>query len=232
MKSANTCDICVNFCVNGDIPHNSWLMSSRLLSSVQSLATTSPQYAPVSKFPRHLAVPAGSLLLSPVVWYKLWHISCQTFQQFLILTFGKFSWIKMYHKVGTSLTYSLPKFQESCVAQWWSIWPVIHRSLVRAALDSLGYFVGVSFDKTLQIPSLVLVKPRKDTNKVSCRRDMTEILLKAAENTIQSINLSRLQIQVSLLMDSTASLLDNTTVSSTKSGKIKLFCITYLELYL
>ena len=36
-------------------------------------------------------------------------------------------------------------------------------------------------------PSLVLVKPRKDTNNVSCRRDMTEILLKAAENTIQSI---------------------------------------------
>ena len=29
-------------------------------------------------------------------------------------------------------------------------------------------------------PSLVLVKPRKDLNNVSCRRDMTEILLKAA----------------------------------------------------
>ena len=28
-------------------------------------------------------------------------------------------------------------------------------------------------------PSLVLVKPRKDMNNVSCRRDMTEILLKA-----------------------------------------------------
>ena len=38
----------------------------------------------------------------------------------------------------------------------------------------------VSLGKTLQSPSLVLVKPRKDMNKVSCRRDMTEILLKAA----------------------------------------------------
>ena len=28
-------------------------------------------------------------------------------------------------------------------------------------------------------PSLVLVKPRKDMNNVSCRCDMTEILLKA-----------------------------------------------------
>ena len=32
----------------------------------------------------------------------------------------------------------------------------------------------------LQSPSLVLVKPRKDMNNVSCRRDMTEIVLKAA----------------------------------------------------
>ena len=43
-----------------------------------------------------------------------------------------------------------------------------------------GCFVGVSLGKTLQSPSLVLVKPRKDMNNVSCRRDMTEILLKAA----------------------------------------------------
>ena len=38
-------------------------------------------------------------------------------------------------------------------------------------------FVGVSFDKTLQSPSLV--KPRKDVINVSCRCDRTEILLKA-----------------------------------------------------
>ena len=45
---------------------------------------------------------------------------------------------------------------------------------------SSGFFVRVSLGKTLQSPSLVLVKPRKDMNNVSCRRDMTEILLKVA----------------------------------------------------
>ena len=40
--------------------------------------------------------------------------------------------------------------------------------------------VGMYLGKTLQSPSLVLVKPRKDMNNMSCRRDMTEILLKAA----------------------------------------------------
>ena len=39
---------------------------------------------------------------------------------------------------------------------------------------------GVSLGKTLQSPSLVLVKSRKDMNNLSCRRDVTEILLKAA----------------------------------------------------
>ena len=46
-------------------------------------------------------------------------------------------------------------------------------------LDPLGFFVGVSLGKTIQSLSLVLVKPRKDMNNVSCRHDMTEILLKA-----------------------------------------------------
>ena len=45
---------------------------------------------------------------------------------------------------------------------------------------SSGFFMGVSLSKTLQSPSLVLVKPRKDINNVSCRRDMTEILFKVA----------------------------------------------------
>ena len=45
------------------------------------------------------------------------------------------------------------------------------------------FFVVVSLVKALKSPSLVLVKPRKDLNNVNCRRDMTEILLKA-ENTI------------------------------------------------
>ena len=36
-----------------------------------------------------------------------------------------------------------------------------------------------SLGKTLQSPSLPLVKPRKDMNNVRCRLDMPEILLKA-----------------------------------------------------
>ena len=52
-----------------------------------------------------------------------------------------------------------------------------------------GFFVSVSLGRTLQSPSLVPVKPRKDMNNVSLRRDTTEILLKkTALNTIQSIN--------------------------------------------
>ena len=49
---------------------------------------------------------------------------------------------------------------------------------VRATLDPLSFFVGVSFGKTFQGPSLVLAKPRKGMNNVSCYCDMTEILLK------------------------------------------------------
>ena len=45
---------------------------------------------------------------------------------------------------------------------------------------SSRFFVGMSWGKTLQSPCLVLVKPKKDTNNLSCRHDMTEILLKAA----------------------------------------------------
>ena len=44
----------------------------------------------------------------------------------------------------------------------------------------LWVFHGVSLGKTLQSPSLVLVKTRKDMNNVSSRRIMTELLLKAA----------------------------------------------------
>ena len=45
---------------------------------------------------------------------------------------------------------------------------------------SSGVFMGLSLDRTLQNLSLVLVKSRKDMNNVSCRCDMTEILMKAA----------------------------------------------------
>ena len=39
-----------------------------------------------------------------------------------------------------------------------------------------GFFIGVSLGNTLQSPSIVLVKPEKDMNNVSCCFDMTEIL--------------------------------------------------------
>ena len=45
---------------------------------------------------------------------------------------------------------------------------------------------------TLQSPSPVLLKPRKDMNDVSCRRDMTEILLKVVSVKQHSINQSAL----------------------------------------
>ena len=44
------------------------------------------------------------------------------------------------------------------------------RSRVRPTLDPL------SPGRTLQSPSIVLIKPRKDMNYVSCRLDMTEIM--------------------------------------------------------
>ena len=43
---------------------------------------------------------------------------------------------------------------------------------------SSTFFMGMSLGKTLQSPSLVLVKPRKDMNNVSRQHDMTEIMLK------------------------------------------------------
>ena len=43
----------------------------------------------------------------------------------------------------------------------------------RSSHTGSSFFVGVSSVKTLQRPSLVLVKPRKDMNNVSCRRDIT-----------------------------------------------------------
>ena len=58
----------------------------------------------------------------------------------------------------------------------------IHNSgvLSLSRTGSCGFFVGVSLGKTLQSSSLVLGKPRKDMNNMSCHHDMTEILLKAA----------------------------------------------------
>ena len=61
--------------------------------------------------------------------------------------------------------------------------PVLHNSVVKCltcnpeVLDSShtgysGFFVRVSLGEILQSPSLVLVKPRKDMNNVSCHSDM------------------------------------------------------------
>ena len=48
----------------------------------------------------------------------------------------------------------------------------------RSTGSSGVYFVGVTSDKTLQSPSQVLLKPRKEMNNVSC--DMTEMQLDVA----------------------------------------------------
>ena len=61
---------------------------------------------------------------------------------------------------------------------WGPAW--LSGKVLDSTLDPLGFCVGVSLAKTLQSPSLVLVKPRKDMNNVNCRRDMTEIPLKVA----------------------------------------------------
>ena len=49
-----------------------------------------------------------------------------------------------------------------------------------SSTESSGVFRGSVLGQDTSEPSLVLVKPRKDMNNVSCRRDINEILLKAA----------------------------------------------------
>ena len=71
------------------------------------------------------------------------------------------------------------------------LWGVLHGSLVKCLTCNpgvlgpsqtgfSGFFMGVSLGKTLQSPSLGLVKTRKEINIVSCRHGMTEVMLKAA----------------------------------------------------
>ena len=55
-----------------------------------------------------------------------------------------------------------------------------HNPVVLGSNNTGSSGFSVSLGKTLQSPSLVLEKPRKDMNNVNCCRDMTEILLKAA----------------------------------------------------
>ena len=64
-------------------------------------------------------------------------------------------------------------------------------SRTRSLLSHPGGALELKDDKTVYSkPCLVPVKLRKDLNNVSCRRDKTEIMLKAARNTIQSLNRS------------------------------------------
>ena len=52
-------------------------------------------------------------------------------------------------------------------------------SVVKSRTESSGLFPVSVLGQDTSEPSLVLVKPRKDTTNVSCRQDMTKILLKA-----------------------------------------------------
>ena len=93
----------------------------------------------------------------------------------------------LYHILYTygiyNLSHVLMRVLLGSVVKWWT-----HNQGVPGSshTGSSGFLVGVSLGKTLQSPSLVQVKPRKDMKNVSCRRDMTEIPLKAPLN--QSIN--------------------------------------------
>ena len=57
-----------------------------------------------------------------------------------------------------------------CIGRYLSLCPTV----------KVGTCPNQKHGKTLQRPSLVLVKPRKDMDNVSYRRDITEILLKEA----------------------------------------------------
>ena len=53
-------------------------------------------------------------------------------------------------------------------------------SWIQAALDPLGVFRGSVLGRDTSEPQPSSGEPREDMNNISCRRDMTDILLKAA----------------------------------------------------
>ena len=57
---------------------------------------------------------------------------------------------------------------------------ILQNYLYRLPCVCFSSFCGSVLRQDSSEPSLVLVKPRNDTNNMSCRCDMTEILLKAA----------------------------------------------------
>ena len=93
----------------------------------------------------------------------------------------------IYKVTGRNVLYRLNiRIQRPHLPRW-----VLRGSVVKCLTRNPGvlgsrrtgsseFFVRVSLGQTLQSPSLVLVKPRKDTNNVKSRRDMTEMLLKPA----------------------------------------------------
>ena len=48
-----------------------------------------------------------------------------------------------------------------------------HNPVVMNRTGSSGFFMGVFLGKTLQSPSLIIVKPREDMDNVSCCSDKT-----------------------------------------------------------
>ena len=77
------------------------------------------------------------------------------------------------------------QFAQDDLSRYRWLFGIPHCSVVKCSTRNpgvllLSFFVDVSLGKKLQSPSLVLVKPRKDSNNVSCHCDMTEILLIAA----------------------------------------------------
>ena len=99
----------------------------------------------------------------------------------LVTSFFSFSRNVFYSNKDINHHFSNSHFVV-CICFWGPAVKCLTRNPGVLGLSRTGSseFVGMSLGKTLQSPSLVLVKPRKDMNNVSCHCDMTEILLKAA----------------------------------------------------
>ena len=102
----------------------------------------------------------------------------------------KIQWIEGAIESGTLQVMSPTLYQCATQDHSYKTQPclgrVLHGSVIKSltpdpgvlgfrCIGSSGLVMGVSLGKTLQSPSLVLVKPKKDINDVSCHRDMTEM---------------------------------------------------------
>ena len=93
----------------------------------------------------------------------------------------------MFEVIVLAFQVFLSAARGSCLPQWYSVLTHNQGVLVSSLTGSSGSIVGLYSGKTLQSPSLVLVNPRKDRNKVGCHHDMTEILMKVGSKAILSI---------------------------------------------